>query len=65
MEDNQQQKPINWEALYIQVTQDLTQCQHALRILQMELNDLKGEQNADELPGETVIENGKDKPKPN
>ena len=69
MEDTNQQKQVNWEALYIQATQDLTQCQHALRLMQMELNEAKGvtqgEQNANELPGETIIENGKDKSKPN
>ena len=65
MEDNQQQKPVNWEALYIQVTQDLTQVQHAMRLMQMELNELKAADNVDDIPGETVIENGKDKPKPN
>ena len=65
MEDNQQQKPVNQEALYIQVTQDLTQVQHAMRLMQMELNELKAADNADDITGETVIENGKDKPKPN
>jgi len=66
MENNQQQKPVNWEALYISATRDITQLQHAVRLMEMELNQLKGisddEENAADLPGETIIENGKDKP---
>ena len=64
-ENIQQEKQVNWEALYLAATRDITQLQHALRLMEMQLNELQGKEEAVDLPGEPLVENGKDKPKPN
>lgn len=59
-ENIQNEKKVNWEALYLAATRDITQLQHALRLMEMQLNESQGAAES-----EPVLENGKDKSKPN